>query len=620
MKRGHGLRFSQKIVAVFVAVMVFVMLISGVVYYQYSASQIEENFRVSTRDLMNQMNYSLTSQIAGVMRRANSMLTNRTFVMALTNYLAMPSEKNHTDALGTIADFLGEYRRNETLVQSTFIHTALSDFDDFSRTRVHTFNFEESAFAEAYSAEDSLPLQWFPLQRDGIFTRGEWVIPFVWRFSLAEYSGKSYRWQYLVVQISRDALENAVLDSFVSVDHAFVVDSFGNLIIGSEADYAATRESLQAVDEPSTERWETDIRYAGEEYMAMHSSLEVNGWQIYILKNKTEILRSLENLRKLIVETMTILIAVGMGVLVLLIRQMTHSLYSLAQRMQSVREGDLTARFVYPKRDEIGELAGSFNYMLDEIETLMDKQQQMIEVLRQERDRVALMQKQKRKAELRALQAQINPHFLYNTLNTITWQAVASGDEEISQLSHALGRFFRLSLSRGAEVIPVRDEIDHVRNYLLIQQIRYGDKLSYELDADETLCGCPVIKLVLQPLVENAIYHGIKLKEGAGHIRVSVRPERGEDGQRLMAFSVEDDGVGIEPERLRRMNEDLGRAISRQSEGYGIYNVNERIRLYYGEAYGLCYESEPHVGTTVRFLVPVLEWEEDDDDSYPDRG
>lgn len=608
MKYVRNMRFSQKILVVFVAVMLTTTGISGVVYYNYSSEQIEENFRVSTRDLMSQMNYSLAAQVDGVVSRANSMLTNRTFVTSLTNYLALPTEKNYAEALGTMADFLGEFRTNEPLVQNAYIHTALSDFDDFSRIRVHTFDFDESEFAKAYGAADSAPLQWFPLQNDCIFTRQEWVIPFVWRFSLADYSGKSNQWQYLVVQIGRSALEKAVLDSFLSVDHAFVVDHYGNLIIGSEEDYAATRESLQAANESHTASWETDIDYAGREYMAMHSSISANGWQIYILKNKTELLRSLANLRSLIIETMVILLAVSMLLLMLIIRQMTRSLHDLSKRMQSVQEGDLTARFVYPYQDEVGDLAGSFNYMLDEIERLMDKQNQSIEALRQERDRVALMQRQKRQAELRALQAQINPHFLYNTLNAITWQAVASGDEKISQLSHALGRFFRLSLSRGAEVIPVRDEIEHVRNYLLIQQIRYGDKLSYEMDVDETLSGCPIIKLVLQPLVENAIYHGIKLKAGNGRIRVSVKPER-EGERRLMAFRVEDNGAGIEPERLRRMNDELKRGVSRQSEGYGVYNVNERIRLYYGTQYGLRYQSKQGVGTSVSFLVPVMKWE-----------
>lgn len=620
MKYMRNMRFSQRILVVFVVVMLMTTGICGMVYYNYSAAQIEENFRVSTRDLMSQMNYSLGTQMSGVISRANSMLTNRTFVTALTNYLVVQSEKNYTQCLGTLADFLSEFRMNEPLVQSAYIHTAISDFDDFSRVRLHTFDFADSEFAEAYVSPNSPPLQWFPLQRDCIFTRAEWVIPFVWRFSLAEYSDRMNQWQYLIVQIDRNALENSVMDSFLSVDHTFVTDNYGNLIIGSEEGYADMRESLQAVDKPSTEMWEADIKYAQEEYMAMHSPLSVNGWQIYILKNKTELLHNLEALRRLIIETMLILLILSMAALMLIINQMIRSLYNLAKRMQSVREGDFTARFVYPYQDEVGDLAGSFNYMLDEIETLMDKQNQSIEALRQERDRVAQMQKQKRKAELRALQAQINPHFLYNTLNAITWQAVANGDEKISQLSHALGRFFRLSLSRGAEVIPVREEIEHVRNYLLIQQIRYGDKLSYELDVDKTIQDYPVIKLVLQPLVENAIYHGIKLKEGAGHIRVSVQPREGADGALLMAFCVEDDGAGIEPERLRRMNDELQRVVSRQSEGYGIYNVNERIRLYYGAQCGLCYQSEPGVGTSVSFLVPALEWEEEDDDTDSDRG
>lgn len=172
-------------------------------------------------------------------------------------------------------------------------------------------------------------------------------------------------------------------------------------------------------------------------------------------------------------------------------------------------------------------------------------------------------------------------------------------------------------MSRGAEIISVSEEIDHVKNYLLIQQIRYGDRLTFAIDADEELMDCPIIKLFLQPLVENSIYHGIKMREGPGHITIRACLDKQQAG--IMCFEVQDDGAGIESEKLRIMNDELRRVITRQSEGYGIYNVNERISLYYGPEYGLAYESKIGEGTTVRFSVPVLSWEECRDDSDCDR-
>lgn len=595
----RNMRFSQKILLVFLAMMLVMMLSSGVVYYNYASEQIVENFNVSTRDLMRQINYSLSSVVSSLVQKANSLLINRTFITTLSGYLSSPTEKNYIKAMGTVADFLNEINNSEPLVESMYVYTPRAGFDDFSHARLQSFDFEQSAFAEAYTQQGSKSLQWFPLQRDVIFTRQAWVIPFVWRFSIDGFAG-GQPLCYFVMQIGREALQNVILDSYQSVDFAFVLDNYGNVIIGDEAEFSGMGQALSALEHSEEGDWEADILYDGQEYMAMHSRLKVNGWQIYILKNKTELLHSLRALRRLIVQTLLALLILGGGLMTLLTHQMTRSLSDLAKRMQSVREGDLTARFLYPYHDEVGRLADSFNYMLDELQSLMEKQNQSIEALREERNRVAAMQKQKRKAELRALQAQINPHFLYNTLNAITWQAAASGDEKICTLSHALGRFFRVSLSRGAGVIPLRDELDHVRSYLQIQQIRYGERLRYEIDAAPELLDMQIIKLVLQPLVENSIYHGIKHKESGGSIVVSARQEDG-----FAVLTVEDDGAGIERERLATMNDELGRVISRQTEGYGIFNVNERLHLYYGGDCGLHYESEAGVGTKVTFRVPI---------------
>lgn len=602
----RNMRFSHKIFFVFLAMMLVMMLSSGVVYYNYASEQIVENFNVSSRDLMRQINYSLSSQMNGLIRRANALLTNRTFTTVLTSYLSSPTEKNYTKALGTVADFLNEIATSEPLVESMFVYTPKASFDDFSHSRSQTFDFEQSDFCRAYAEPNSKAIQWFPLQRDAIFTRQAWVIPFVWRFSIEGYAG-GLQMFYFVMQIDQAMLENAILSSYQSVDFTFVLDNCGNLIIGDEAEFSGMEPALSALGHAEEDEWEADMLFADEEYMAMYSKLGVNGWQIYILKNKTELLHSLGALRQLIVQTLLVLLLLGAGLMTLLTHQMTRSLSDLDKRMQNVRDGDMTARFLYPYHDEVGRLADSFNYMLDELQSLMEKQNQSIEALREERNRVAAMQKQKRKAELRALQAQINPHFLYNTLNAITWQAAASGDEKICTLSHALGRFFRISLSRGAEVIPLRDEIDHVRSYLQIQQIRYGERLRYTIDAAPELMDMPIIKLVLQPLVENAIYHGIKYKENGGSIVVSVRREGG-----FAVFTVEDDGAGIARERLDVINDELRRVISRQAEGYGIFNVNERLHLYYGGDCGLHYDSEVGVGTRVTFSVPVSGGEEAD--------
>ena len=242
--------------------------------------------------------------------------------------------------------------------------------------------------------------------------------------------------------------------------------------------------------------------------------------------------------------------------------------------------------------------------MIEEVQNLINKQKQSIIDLRIERDHVAEVQKQKRKAELKALQAQINPHFLYNTLNAITWQAADQGMDDVSLMASSLGRFFRLSLSKGAEIISLSDEVEHVRSYLNIQSIRYQDKLRYEIDIPEGLLEYKVLKLILQPLVENAIYHGIKEKKCGGLIRITAEEGRCED-EGTVCLMVWDDGVGIPEDKLTIMNQNLKNGVSGTSESYGICNVNERIRLYYGSSFGLAYESEAGSFTKAILKIPT---------------
>ena len=179
------------------------------------------------------------------------------------------------------------------------------------------------------------------------------------------------------------------------------------------------------------------------------------------------------------------------------------------------------------------------------------------------------------------------------------------GMDEIRILSNSLGKFFRISLSRGAEVISVQDEIEHVKSYLTIQEIRYAEVMQYEIDVPQELRSFTILKLVLQPLVENSIYHGIKEKGCRCQIRISAEKRSDPTGREWLRFVVEDTGMGIDPEKLETINEGLEEGTTEQRDGYGIFNVNERIKLYYGEEYGLTYESREGEWTRAILTIPV---------------
>jgi len=217
-------------------------------------------------------------------------------------------------------------------------------------------------------------------------------------------------------------------------------------------------------------------------------------------------------------------------------------------------------------------------------------------------------QKNLQKAELKTLQAQITPHFLYNTFDTIIWLAEEGENDEVIKITRAFSQFLRTSLSRGHEWITVKDEIEYVRNYLTIQKVRYGSILNYEINDDESLCDFQMLKLTLQPLVENAIYHGIKNKRGRGNIKVTAAYT--DESKKFMKFTIEDNGIGFTEEKLNLVRKELNSIDDTENLKtiYGMYNVNKRLLLYYGEeTEGIFIESIYGKGSIVHFTVPCRE-------------
>ncbi len=258
----------------------------------------------------------------------------------------------------------------------------------------------------------------------------------------------------------------------------------------------------------------------------------------------------------------------------------------------TITKNDLQALMTGDNVDEITELGMSFNIMIGKIRELLDSKIKEQENLK--------------KAELRALQAQINPHFLYNTLDAIIWMAEDKKTDQVIDIVRALSSFFRISLSKGRDWITIGEEIERTRSYLTIQKMRYRDILDFQIEMDEAVANNSTLKLILQPLVENALYHGIKLKRNGGTIIVRARQNNNSDESEVM-LEVEDDGIGFTPEKLAQVQAELGDDSGdiRLESGYGIDNVNKRIKLYYGKQYGLSIRSEYQAGTRVTLVIPA---------------
>lgn len=267
------------------------------------------------------------------------------------------------------------------------------------------------------------------------------------------------------------------------------------------------------------------------------------------------------------------------------LKSVTNPIRKLCDHTQKVAEGDFSVRATIGETDEIAVLARSFNDMTEEIGTLIDN-------IKEQQKNLHLM-------ETKLLQAQINPHFLYNTLDTIVWLAEDNQSEEVVSMVTALSEFFRTTLSKGKDFITVEEEEVHVKSYLKIQQFRYQDIMDYEIHIDKEIKDFIIPKLLLQPLVENALYHGAKNKRGKSLISISGYKE----GEKLV-FVVKDTGKGMKKEILEKLKKDINDAPGENNEiGYGLVNINQRIRHYYGKEYGLFVESEENIGTEAKIMI-----------------
>lgn len=263
----------------------------------------------------------------------------------------------------------------------------------------------------------------------------------------------------------------------------------------------------------------------------------------------------------------------------------THPIRKLSEVTDQVAKGDLTVRSDVRSGAEVSVLNDSLNTMIDKINELLEQ--------------VKTEQGRLRKAEFELLQSQINPHFLYNTLDTIVWLAEAGEQKKVVDMVGSLSDFFRTSLNQGKDMVSVKEELQHSRSYLEIQQVRYQDILQYEIQVPEPLFCYLIPKITIQPLVENALYHGIKNKRGIGKIMITGKREKD-----YFVLIVEDNGAGMSRERLEAVRKGMNQKSQTEKDIYALYNVNERIRLNFGQKYGLSIDSVLGEGTTVQVMLP----------------
>lgn len=327
-------------------------------------------------------------------------------------------------------------------------------------------------------------------------------------------------------------------------------------------------------------------------YQSMYKSIPELNWNVigvFSLSNIYDVVYTLQWNIIFVSITMIIIIVIASKQFD---KKITMPILELNKTMKIVESGKLDVKFDYESNDEIGSLGNSFNSMILEVNKLIEL--------------VELEHEKTRQAEFRIMQSQINPHFLYNTLDTINWIAKEYNVKDIEDIVMALTKLFRITLNNGKEFISLEDEINHVKSYLIIQKMRYEDLFEYKIDVDEDIKKYSVIKLIMQPLVENAIYHGIKEGSNKGLIEISLKKE--EDN---LIINVKDNGAGLLPDKVKEINNMFN--TRKCVLGFGLYNINQRITHKFGDKYGLKIDSVKNKYTVLTLIHPIIEGGKNED-------
>lgn len=301
---------------------------------------------------------------------------------------------------------------------------------------------------------------------------------------------------------------------------------------------------------------------------------------------KVQLNAQVESFVTVCVVTLTFIVLGVVMIAILISNSITRPVRELCGVTDQISKGDFSVRAGVQTEDEIALLAGSVNHMTEQLEILVNK--------------IKEDERKMRYAELRLLQEQINPHFLYNTLDTIIWLIEGKLNEKAVNMVVSLSDFFRLVLSHGREFITIRDEERHIRSYLEIQQVRYCDILEYEISIDPEIYQYKILKLTLQPIVENALYHGIKYKRAKGKILITSSMD-----ENKIYLEVRDTGIGMDEDELAKLREEIKQPCKNTEKGFGLANVNERLRIHFGAEYGMTIDSVKGEGTMVRIVIPA---------------
>lgn len=561
------------ITASFTLVTVLGMLFAGVVLYRKFAETAEQNARLNTEQIIEQVRFNLE-------RYLNDMTAIYELVDAKIRHSDTIPDPRLDEQLGAILETRDDIVSLAVFTRDGELVTAVPTVNMRKNTRLKQQSWFQAALHDSHSVSFSLP------HIQNLFKgQYKWVVSLSRKVTL--HQGERQREGILLADVNFNTIDELCRRvSLGKRGYVYIIDLAGNIVYHPQQQliHAGLKNENRSIPLQHSYGSYLDETDEGRRLVTV-KTLERIGWKIVGVAYMDEMVTSKREISVFLFWLLILTIAFLVFVLTYLSAKIARPIQLLEKSMERMEQGDFAVNVTIRGSREAEQLARRFNLMVAKVRQLMDQ------IIRE--------QEEKRKSELEVLQAQINPHFLYNTLNSVVRMVGSGRNEEVITTITALSKLFRISLSRGKSVITVAEELEHVKNYLIIQKMRYKNKFDYAIQAEEATLGCKTLKLILQPIVENAIYHGIERMADPGFIRVSVRAVEGD-----ILFEVADNGLGMPAEVLAKIHS--GEVKDKDGSGVGVKNVHERIRLFFGEEYGLNIESEVEAGTTVRIRIPML--------------
>ncbi|OXM83320.1 sensor histidine kinase [Paenibacillus rigui] len=557
---------------------------TGVTSY-YIASRVTENnaFQLS-QNTLNKSAQVLDERLRHIVVSSSTLMISESFKRMMQD-AAMRNQESYYQHLSALQSPFAQIKLNESTIESVLISTPIGDFYPTNAVRNMGMPFQSTPMYDLLR-QSSTPSIWVGAHEDMLFTGRSRVISLL----LEPYTESLNSEVYIVINIKEDAIKQDVYQDFTGKGAQFLLlDSGGKDAVPMATEYDGLKEDtafLQSMEAAKAGHFEYVLSRPDKTTLLVnYSHLRlVEDWTLISLQSKSELLSQMRLIQWWIVVIMAACALLAFVFSNVLSERLLRPLYKLQGLMHKVeRDNTLDVRFDSHFNDEVTKVGHSFNRMLAQLTALIDE--------------VKASEREKRKSEIKALQAQIDPHFLYNTLNTILWKSETAERQDVRDMIISLSKLFQLGLNNGNELTTLEKELEHVRQYMEIQKKCYEGLFAYviELKAPEWN-RLPMIKILLQPLVENSILHGFQHMEHGGFIYIGID----QDGD-CLRLTVEDNGSGMDAEEVYAQ---LTQVTATRSS-YALSNVYSRLQLYYGSEARMQLTSEPGVKTVVTLWIPL---------------